>query len=180
MTTDSKTTKRSKHHFVCGGAGGGEFTRWFLSTPLGQLYEWQVHEFEPANGTPALWTYDGEIEFYVSSNPESSTLIAEKKTGAPFKPKRIPCIDFSQWLRNLYKYGDFIIVALNVEGAEYPILDKIIADGTHLYISRLYIEFHNTKVGVSPERDKELVRTLEATGIPVEPRCLLCPNSANF
>lgn len=168
------------HRFVNCGAAEGQFTRWFLATPLGQLHTWQVHEFEPRRGTPAVWTCDGRITFYKSAEPESSTLIATKTTGRPFVPVQVDAIDFARWLTETCAPGDFVILAMNIEGAEYEVLAHLLATLAMRLVSRLYVEFHNTKVGVPVSRDLELVNAIESLGIPVEPRCLLVPNNDAF
>ena len=41
---------------------------------------------------------------------------------------------------------DYIILKLNIEGAEYMILEKMIRDGSIEYINELYCQFHHEKI----------------------------------
>ena len=54
----------------------------------------------------------------------------------------VECVDFSEFIKKFNK-EDYIIVKLDVEGAEYPILEKMIEDGTIDYVNEFYIEWHN-------------------------------------
>ena len=54
----------------------------------------------------------------------------------------VPCIDFSRIIRS-YRDTDNIIVKMDIEGAEYDVLEKLIADGTIHYINHLAVEWHS-------------------------------------
>lgn len=49
-----------------------------------------------------------------------------------------------------------IILKLDVEGAEYEILDKLIERGLMARVSRLYAEWHWHKIGMSQERHEAI------------------------
>jgi hypothetical protein len=55
----------------------------------------------------------------------------------------VESFDFSQWLESNFSERDYIILSLDIEGAEYPILDKMFRDSTMKYVDRLYVEFHS-------------------------------------
>jgi FkbM family methyltransferase len=95
----------------------------------------------------AAWTYDGEIKFFIG-NPLSSSILIEKKTGN-LKEKNfkiVDCVDLSIWIKNNFSQDDFIILLMDVEGAEYDIIDKMELDGTLSYINDFYLEFHGDKL----------------------------------
>lgn len=185
-----KLNQSKRHVFINCGAGRGDFVRWFLSTPIGRLYDWEVYAFDPLTYKDtgdvvidhrAVWIKDGTVDFYEASNLESSTVCANKTSGAPFKPPiKVPCFNFSSWLLGEFGPKDFVILAMNIEGAEYIVLSDMLAAGAFANINRLYIEFHNTKVGFSSLCDLNLVRAIEALGVPVEPRCLTYPSKEGF
>lgn len=59
------------------------------------------------------------------------------------KSHNVECFDFSNFiLKNLNK-EDFIVIKLDIEGAEYPVLEKMIKDDTLSYVNVLYVEWHN-------------------------------------
>jgi len=115
----------------------------------------------------AAWIYDGELDFYISkSNPsmvQGSSVYKAKRTGNLDKehPQKIPCIDFSKWIRDNFQKEDNIIIKMNIEGAEYDILEKMIADGTIDYIKTLFVQFHWQRIGESVDRHNRLVLELK-------------------
>lgn len=56
---------------------------------------------------------------------------------------RVECIDFCKFIRNNFTKDDFIVIKLDIEGSEYPVLEKMINDNTIDYVNVFYIEFHN-------------------------------------
>lgn len=55
----------------------------------------------------------------------------------------VPCIDFSELVNDLVEDGDNVIVKMDIEGAEYDVLEKMIADRTLNKISLLAPEWHS-------------------------------------
>lgn len=109
---------------------------------LAEMYEPdRIFGFDPSTtqmrvypGTPvtfshsAAWLYDGEIAY----NPAGlSSKIGE---GA----QTVPCFDFSRWMR----HHAGAVVKMDIEGAEYPLLNRMIADGTDALMSELLVEWH--------------------------------------
>lgn len=56
--------------------------------------------------------------------------------------EKVDCVNFSEFLQNNFSPLDNIIVKLDIEGAEIEVLDKLIEDGTLLYIKTIIIEWH--------------------------------------
>jgi FkbM family methyltransferase len=102
----------------------------------------------------AAWIKNGTIllaeipESNISSttNPDSNIYETAKKV-------EVECIDLSQWILDNFNPSDFIIMQMNIEGAEYEILKKMISDGSIKYINKLFVEFHDRKM---PEKYKEI------------------------
>jgi len=61
----------------------------------------------------------------------------------------VRAVDFSALLASKANSYDIIIVKMDIEGAEYDVLEKIIADGTVNHITSFYIEFHSRLVDPS-------------------------------
>jgi FkbM family methyltransferase len=116
----------------------------------------------------AVWTYDGEINLFPnkrSRRPEGSTLIADKKSKKiQWKnPVTVPCINFSKWVMDNFSKDDFIILKMDIEGAEYEVLNQMIATGAIKYVDKAFVEFHWKGLGsVSEDDHKALVETLNA------------------
>lgn len=105
----------------------------------------------------AVNVYDGIVDF----NIECPSDIIEKNTGMassiipidewnPQEGKlifnesiKVNCIDFSKYIKESFSLSDFIVCKLDIEGAEFSILNKMIEDKTIEYIKHLYVEFHS-------------------------------------
>ncbi|XP_035662768.1 uncharacterized protein LOC118406650 [Branchiostoma floridae] len=79
----------------------------------------------------------------------------------------IPMVDLSKWIQENTTPEDYVIFKLDVEGAEYEILEKMIKEGTFKWIDKFYGEFHGSlPVPNWPiERRLELKSTLASLGI---------------
>ncbi|XP_066263555.1 uncharacterized protein [Branchiostoma lanceolatum] len=91
-----------------------------------------------------------------------------EKSGRRFGVQNvIPMVDLSTWIQENTAVEDYVIFKLDVEGAEYEILEKMIKEGTFKWIDKFYGEFHNwTPVpGWTTERKEELRQTMTTHGI---------------
>ena len=161
--------------FIDCGYNIGDVTSEFRNK-LGPSYEYYAFEANPyiyeSHKTrhsfvnlqnKAVWIEDGYLPFYVvtvdrygieNKHTGASTLIKEKSDWNMSINQRqeeimVECINFSTFLHQTFSQSDFIIVKLDVEGAEYEILDNLIKMNTATYINELYVEFHDDKVGRS-------------------------------
>lgn len=55
----------------------------------------------------------------------------------------VKCIDFSKYLQDNISDEDYVICKMDIEGAEYDVLGKLIDDNTINLIDKIYIEWHN-------------------------------------
>src|SRR6266511_370909 len=96
----------------------------------------------------AVWTEDGQVDLFLGHH-ESSTVLLGKRVPARYNqqidysaPRPVPAIDFSAWMLREFELGNHIIMKMNIEGAEYPVLTKMVKDGSIDLVSMLYIEWH--------------------------------------
>lgn len=162
----------------CGGYDGCSALAFLLENP-----HFDCVSFEP---NPELWkhydqiptklikkavyTYDGTVSLTLDTiDADGSTIIEGKRVD--FKRRRedssfpkldVPCIDLSAYVRKMSKKYPHIVLKLDIEGAEYDILEKMLADGTLDLVERLYCEFHASKMGIAPERHDDVVSRVEA------------------
>lgn len=172
-------TKGQRKIFLDCGGNKGQSIRLFKQSKL-YSSDFEMYSFEPvmklANkykdmpdvifSEAAVWIYDGEIDFYLDlarRRAEGSTLLKEKKSRSLNRdnPIKIPCIDFSKWVENNFDKSDFIILKMDIEGAEYEVLNKMLDDGSIDYIDDLYIEWHSHKVGIPKKDHQSLVQRLK-------------------
>lgn len=149
--------------------------------------DWVTHAFEPnpkftaqlrkkGNDstfihTEAAWVEDTELEFAVdqTETPLGSTLMPGKKAIWDTMPKiKVQAFDFSEWLKQ-FKSDDFVVVKMDCEGAEFPILEKMIVDGTIKVPAVLLVEFHPNKVVEYTTTHKdELMKRIEDLGVDIK------------
>ena len=168
--------------FIDGGAHKGEPIAGFEKTATYAEHPWEVYAFQanpnlisqiPAKQNltvlnKAIWIHDGTVDFYLAKSTPSSSILKHKKTGKLSKvPIRVESVDFSNWVEERFSRDDYVMLKLDIEGAEYQVLDKMIRDGSIAYIDKLYIEFHNVKVDIPREKDEQILRQLEKWQIPV-------------
>lgn len=110
------------------------------------------------------WTFNGELDFFINGDQrvQGCSVLPDKITGNldVANPVRVPCIDFSKWIRDNFEPTDNIILKSNIEGAEYDLFEKMLSDGTAEYISKLFLRRHWHKCNIPESRDKKLVADL--------------------
>lgn len=145
--------------FIDGGANNGSSINLFREK-LDPKGEFEIFSFEPNPkfaknlskkgvnfSNKALWIYDGETNFFIKGDL-GSTLFKDKTTGGKItKTLTVKCIDLSKFIQDNFTSDDYIILKLDVEGAEFDILDRLIEDKTINWIDELYGEFHGHKIG---------------------------------
>jgi len=165
--------------FIDCGANIGQSVRSFLEEWI-DWSEYQIHSFE-ANSSlesnfekykkypnfnfhkKAVWISDEGVNFYLSTSCNwGSSLMKNKKTGDLKKePLLVESVDLSKWIKESFDKDDYIILKIDIEGAEYDVLDKMIKDNTFEYINQLYIEFHAEKVGLTKSNDDAILERLK-------------------
>eukprot|EP00058_Branchiostoma_floridae_P028177 XP_002613668.1 hypothetical protein BRAFLDRAFT_66533 [Branchiostoma floridae] len=79
----------------------------------------------------------------------------------------VPTIDLSKWIQENTNQEDYVIFKLDVEGAEFDILKKMLADGTFKWVDKYYGEFHLNQAvkGWGKTSKKKLIDELKSRGI---------------
>ena len=54
----------------------------------------------------------------------------------------LECIDFSNFIKNNFQKNSDILLKIDIEGAEYEVIDSLIETNTINYIKKLHIEWH--------------------------------------
>ena len=96
-----------------------------------ELVKIQRDKFYPSKNL--VWTHDGVINFdgwHLGKGTVNK-----------------PCIDFSSWIKETFDIDDYIILKMDIEAAEYDVLNKMDKDGSLSYINKFYGELHDTDEG---------------------------------
>jgi FkbM family methyltransferase len=94
----------------------------------------------------AVWTKNETLTFALSHDESTvfgSTRVTEKVSELQGLTK-VHGLDFDQWLSHHVSVDDFVIVKMNIEGAEIPVLEKLIATGHIGLIDQLYVEVRHS------------------------------------
>lgn len=151
----------------CGASDGGTVERFRRLYPRAEQYE--IHAFEPDKRFPvipsvnfyrdAIWVEDGVVDFYLGL-PESSSLIQHKTTGEldTQHPKRVYAVNFSRFIQQFPRHS--VVLKLDIEGAEYAVLGKMISEETIHAVRELHVDWHWNKIGMSERRHLDLIEQL--------------------
>lgn len=117
----------------------------------------------------AAWVNDGTILMYecVYETNGGASLIKEKTTGKLNKknPRIVPCFDFSQWIKDTFLPDDHIVLKMNIEGAEYRVLEKMLSDNSMEYVNILLLSTHHKKIGIDKAVHQGLMTRVSARTI---------------
>ena len=97
----------------------------------------------------AAWISEGSTAFMRDTRVNAKhhmTLSGGSLLDTPFNnasdTMQVATADFSQWLLSHTSVGDKVTVKMDIEGAEFRILDKMATDGSISRVRSLYIEIH--------------------------------------
>lgn len=161
----------------CGGYDGCSAIKFMLQNP-----QFDSITFEP---NPALWphyadvpttlikkaayTHSGSVTFTIDeTDADGSSLVESKKIDWHGKvaneecPKiEVSCVDISQLVRKAATQYQKIVLKLDIEGAEYDVLEKLLKEDLIKHLTSIYAEFHWQKCGFSESRHNELISALQ-------------------
>lgn len=117
----------------------------------------------------AVWIEDGFVEF-VPLGDHASHIMHMGHTNQEIhtnkeKPVGVPSFDLSKFIDSL-PYGSNITCKMDIEGAEFKVLRKLIEDGTIKRIKRIYVEFHpHFVIDESDDSTNKIINTIIGSGV---------------
>ena len=105
----------------------------------------------------AVSDHDGMASFHIAGQKrgilraEATTILPDfhKEEFNQERPYEVPAIDFSRWLKEMVARHTevdgstpFVVVKMDIEGAEYAVLEELVRDGTIRLVNELMVEFH--------------------------------------
>lgn len=145
---------------------------------------WKVYAFEPNEELSVensitrfpfeiewikkgIWTEDGSIDFMVGGRTDASH-IAELHPESQDTVSTVECVDFSKFISELPEDA-LVVCSMDIEGAEFPVLRKVLEDKTIQRISLLDIEFHHRLISGEDQASVDMLRReLESEGVLVK------------
>jgi len=70
----------------------------------------------------------------------------------------VDSLDFSNFILKNFSKEDHIVVKMDIEGAEYEVLEKMIKDDSIDYLNELIVEFHDDRTGMDSKTIKEKLK----------------------
>jgi len=93
----------------------------------------------------AASTEEGTMSLYLGPNLNNSSL-NRSKINCDRGEILVPTINFTKWMKETCSTEDQILLVMDIEGGEYPILDKMKTEGLFDWINEFYMEFHGRKL----------------------------------
>ena len=98
-----------------------------------------------------VWTYDGEADFDSDGVSLDCRLLEVSRTEdqQPWRHpnplasvQHLPCIDFAAFIERNFAPDDNLILKMDIEGAEYDVLERLMQRGLLGWFKEFYIEYH--------------------------------------
>lgn len=144
---------------------------------------WEIYSFEPDPKylphlppltliEKAVWTEDGELPFLIDPRQQASHI--QGIAGTEFEEKRmVPSIDFSKFVADLPE-TNLIVCSMDIEGAEFPVLRKMIKEGTIKRLKVLDVEFHHRMMSTEDDTTARLLtQAISDLGVIVRQKIVL-------
>jgi len=117
----------------------------------------------------AVWSKDSQQQFFILGTQPicgGSTLFASKaKKARLIETVETDTVDLSGWIMSNFNKDDYIFLKMDIEGAEYSTLDKMVEDGSIEYIDRFEGEWHAHKIGMSTKITFDMIKKLKEYGL---------------
>lgn len=115
----------------------------------------------------AVWIKNGRINFHIAGRDDAAG-IADLTGHTDPKEISVSTIDFSEFVSKL-PLGANIICSMDIEGAEYQVLEKMLADESIDRIKILDIEFHHRFMNdYTAIESEKLIRAIRKRGVKVK------------
>jgi FkbM family methyltransferase len=119
-----------------------------VSYNIGEILSSEFPDVKINYSDNAVWVENTEMEFYVCGRGNEGSSVCENKHSNKMdhkNPLKVQGFNFSQWLMDNFSPDDHIIIKMDIEGAEYDVLPKMIEDGSIEYANEMLIEFHGRR-----------------------------------
>ncbi len=176
--------------FIDGGAYKGDTVKMFmvgkvLSHP--DAKDFKVFAFDINNygikwiERKAMGTFDGITKVAINKKrPMASTIEPNNMlyyTGEfPFRYDKpytkhneveydnVIVFDFPKWFKETFSPKDYIILKMDIEGSEFDILERMLADNTLRWVDVLAVEFHSFHLPYK-DREEKLRKAIDKLGV---------------
>ena len=152
---------------------------------------WEVHTFEPNLNIKldcldklefpvivhrkAIWLYNGKTTFNLhgpqgtSQGSLVSDTIGSKFYSDLYNKVEVECIDLLDFIKSNFCESDNIYIKMDIEWAEYSVLQHMLKNGWSKNIKKIWIEWHGHKGSYynMEKTSEELIQLISSTGTEV-------------
>jgi FkbM family methyltransferase len=93
-----------------------------------------------------VWDENTELDFWIGVRDMQGSSVISSKKRLTKKSVKKHAIDFSQFLLSSSNPDDYIVLKMDIEGAEYKVLRKMVDDGSIRRVNEITVEFHGGKL----------------------------------
>lgn len=118
--------------------------------------------------------YDGSVTG--SYTGQGSNVLSNPPQGWNFtydeSKYKVKTIDFSKFLKENATPDDYVVVKMDIEGSEFPVIDKLILDNMMKYINVLYVEYHEKffdDINFYSTKKENHIKIFDMAGSKIEP-----------
>lgn len=101
----------------------------------------------------AVWNKNTTLTFGIRKSASHVVEGSGGKSGVFGQDKKVTqensvhAIDFSGWLKNNVKETDYVVLKIDIEGAEFVVLPSLLESGAACLIDEMYLECHTAEMG---------------------------------
>lgn len=114
----------------------------------------------------ALSAADGFIEIFPPVEKSHVSASCRRSEHTEDKSYQVPSVRLSTFMRN-EGINRIDVLKMDIEGAEYEVLDDVIKSGAYTQIAQLLVEFHHHFTGFSVKETKAAVEQLRKHGFEI-------------
>jgi FkbM family methyltransferase len=168
------------------GEGLNEFTSLLSINDSWEVYAFEAntacdifnkiinHPYKVTAYNSAVWTHNNGVLFNQENNKKNNSpligstsyidgwgsCVSELQSSHTFETQiTVPSIDFSQWIKQFKNHE--VYCKMDIEGAEFPVLRKMINDDTIKLVNTLWVEWHDIDLPNESESSRnELIKNI--------------------
>lgn len=93
-------------------------------------------------------TKKGMQKLFIGDHFIESSMFVEKTTGNLKEDKyiEVECLDFDDWIKKNINQDDEVVCKMDIEGAEFDVLESILNRGGSKYIDFMLVEWHVSRL----------------------------------
>lgn len=96
----------------------------------------------------AVWNSNTELRFFLGEHDNQSSLMENKSTGNFTRERSVTvtAVDFAEWIGANTFPDDDLTIKIDIEGAEFDVLERLASHPARKRVKRLLVEWHNNRL----------------------------------